>query len=291
FGIVEARIASFFAESVGLGLYLVTFFYTMSALFSTGSRWKRIGELNHAMVTVVLLMFLNTTISSATSVIIVWRGFVLSPPGTVEESFNDISYWATVLKSFVLVFQTTIGDAMLIYRCWVVYAYSWRIIAFSLFLWLGGTVCAVFITYYEATFTQEALVSASKLYPFIVSFWASTVALNVITTALLVLPVWKAARHHEEFALHSSARSRPNTMKQIMRVIIESGLLYTVAAFMTFVTYMSKSNSLYVVSCVVLPIAGIAFNLIIIRTAKATRTTNGTSFGGNTLPLTIMGPR
>ncbi|KAF8058201.1 hypothetical protein FPV67DRAFT_1676458 [Lyophyllum atratum] len=286
FTIVEARLISLFAENVVVGLYLITCHHTVIALFFAGSRWKRLKELNHHMITVAMLMFLNVTLSSATSVTIVWRAFVTAPPGTALESMSTISHWDIVLDSITLLTQTTIGDAMLVYRCWIVYACSFRVVAFSIILWVIGTTCSILLVYFETTLRWGAA-SASKLYPFGVAFWASTVALNVITTTLLVWPIWKAARHHHEFAYHSTTSYRPNAMKHVMRVIIDSGLLYTVAAFMTFITYTSKDNSLYVVSATEVPIAGIAFNLIIIRTAKATE--SDTIFSVS-LPLHFMPP-
>ncbi|KAF8075310.1 hypothetical protein FPV67DRAFT_628628 [Lyophyllum atratum] len=253
FGIVEARIASFFAESVTLGLYLVTFFNAIFALFSTGLSCKTLRGLNYPMFIAVVLMFLNIILSSVATVVIMWRAFVTAPPGTAEKSFSDISYWAVELKAIFVYLQATVGDALLIYRCWVVYARSCRVIAFSAVLWMGGTACIIVVIYDMSRIHGEALVSANKFYPFIVSFWASTVTLNIVTTGLLLWPIWKVAREHDKFAPPISSRSgrHSNKMKQIMRVIIESGLMYTVTAFMTFVSYVLKCNSLYVIANVV----------------------------------------
>ncbi|KAG6856204.1 hypothetical protein H0H87_006600 [Tephrocybe sp. NHM501043] len=244
------------------------------------------------MAVVTILMFINATLASATGFVIIWRAFVLAPPGTATQSFGQITYWAIVLKSATLLTQTTIGDAMLIYRCWVVYSRRFRIVAFSIILWLGGCVCEIFLVYYEITAKSNVLVSASNLHPFGTAFWASTVALNIITTTLLVWPIWKVARHHDEFAYHTASSQRNNLMKHIMQVIIESGAMYTIMAFLVFVTYTTKSNSLYITSSAEVGMAGIAFNLIIIRTARATRNRSVVSgISGGSLPLHIMTPR
>ncbi|KAF8062398.1 hypothetical protein FPV67DRAFT_1672874 [Lyophyllum atratum] len=290
FSVAEGRLAGFFVESIILGLYLVTFVHTFQALFSTGTKWRSLADVNRPMAFVALFMFINVILGSATSFYIVWRAFILLPPAKGAASFAEISNWAVVLKSADLLTQTTIGDAMLIYRCWVIYGRNWLVIIPSLLLWLGGTVCSVFLVYYEVTFTSDALISASKLHPFGVAFWASTVTLNVITTALIVWPIWKAARRHDKFAYHSANSGNDNIMKDIMYVIIESGLMYTVAAFITFVTYTTKHNSLYIASSAEVGIAGIAFNLIIIRTAKATRVKPAPSVGLN-LPLHLVSSR
>ncbi|KAF8989957.1 hypothetical protein BDQ17DRAFT_414904 [Cyathus striatus] len=54
-----------------------------------------------------------------------------------------------------------------------------------------------------------------------------------------------------------------------MRRIIESGLLYTLAVIATFVTYVCRSNAIYVTSIAEMQILCIAFNLIIVRASKS----------------------
>ncbi|TFK39913.1 hypothetical protein BDQ12DRAFT_711990 [Crucibulum laeve] len=295
FPVDQARISAFFIENVIYGLYIASFGYTMNALLSTGTRWRRLNELNCSMMAVSLLMFLNSTIALASGFYIIWRGFIIpSEAGGGPASFGDISNWSLVLKSAVLLLQTTIGDAMLIYRCWVVYNRSLLVVAFSIVMWCGGTVCSVFLVYYEATFHSQVLVSAEKLHPFGVAFWALTVGLNVITTGLLVWPIWKVIQENEQFVYRNSVAHPPNTLKNVMQIIIESGLLYTAMAFITFVTYTSGSNALYLASSAEIGVAGIAFNLIIIRTAKSARSKEASiaaATAGTSLPLHIMGPR
>ncbi|TFK39900.1 hypothetical protein BDQ12DRAFT_734622 [Crucibulum laeve] len=292
--IAQARLAAFFIENVIYGLYIATCGYTLNALFSTGARWRRFNELNYSMIAVALVMFLNSTIALGVGFYVIWRGFIIPPEaGGGTQTFGNISNWSIVIKSVVLLLQTTVGDAMLIYRCWVVYNHSLLAVGFSIVMWCGGTVCSVFLVFYEATFRTQTLVSNDKLHPFGVAFWAITVVLNVITTALLVWPIWKVTQQNERFGYRSTTSDPPTRLKNVMQIIIESGLLYTTMAFMTFVTYTSGSNSLYIVSSAEVGIAGIAFNLIIIRTAKSTRnkeisTTGATA--GTTLPLHIMGP-
>ncbi|TFK31709.1 hypothetical protein BDQ12DRAFT_618421 [Crucibulum laeve] len=282
--------AEVFVESITYGLYVATFGYTVNALLSTGARWKRHNELNYPMIVVTLIMFLNATIALGTVFCIAWRGFITpSEAGGGLASFSDISEWCSVTEACMLLLQTTVGDAMLIYRCWVVYNRSLPVVAFSILIWCGGTVCAVVLVIYQATLRSQALVTAGKMYPFGISFWVLTVTLNIITTVLMVLPIWKVIRQNEQFAYHRSPQS--NGLRNVMHIIIESGLLYTVLAFMTFVAYTTNSNSLYIISSAVFAVAGIAFNLIIIRTAKDSRKKETLSTAGTSLPLHIMRPR
>ncbi|KAF7326547.1 hypothetical protein MVEN_02607800 [Mycena venus] len=68
-----------------------------------------------------------------------------------------------------------------------------------------------------------------------------------------------------------------------MRTILESGLIYTVIAFVTFITFITGSNSVHGTSGAEVPAVGIAFNLIIIRTHQRAEEKSGT-----TIPLHVL---
>ena len=63
-----------------------------------------------------------------------------------------------------------------------------------------------------------------------------------------------------------------------MRVLIESGLIYTTTILILFGTYLAGSNAILALSNAVVQIIGITFNLIIINTDRARK--SGTSTGG-----------
>ncbi|KAJ7152895.1 hypothetical protein C8R46DRAFT_1120710 [Mycena filopes] len=191
--------------------------------------------------------------------------------GGAADVFSDISNWVNVVKTVNVVMQTTLGDGMLIYRCWVVYERSWRIVAFPILLWIGGAVCTVMNIVLEIRLHSNALVTSTSLRPVIISFWVLTIVLNILTTGMLVYRIWQVDRKSSQFAYRTTSSSsghgttRPSRLKQAMRIIIESGLLYTTVALITFITYITNSNSAYATSDVEVQVVGIAFNLIIIR--------------------------
>ncbi|TFK31708.1 hypothetical protein BDQ12DRAFT_94044 [Crucibulum laeve] len=273
FSIAQARMAEVLVESITYGMYLVSFGYTVRTLLWTSKRWRRLNEINYWMMLVSFVMFLNATIAVASIFCMSWRAFVTPPEaGGGISSFADISDRCSVAETVVLLLQTAVGDAMLIYRCWAIHNRSMRMIAFSLVLWCGGIACVVVLLVYQTTLHSEALVTTTKMYPFGVGFWMITVTLNITTTTLIVWPIWRAIRENEQLGIRTGSTSHPqhNTLKNVMHIIIESGLLYTVLAFMSSVAYTSNSNSLYVISGAEVEVSGIAFNLIIIRTAKIT---------------------
>jgi hypothetical protein len=81
-----------------------------------------------------------------------------------------------------------------------------------------------------------------------------------------------------------------------MRIIVESGLLYTATAFITFVTFVVGSNGVYVITDAEIQIVGIVFNMIIIRASALSGSAEGSTMGpdrsaSQTVPLQFVQPR
>ncbi|PIL34521.1 hypothetical protein GSI_03299 [Ganoderma sinense ZZ0214-1] len=177
---------------------------------------------------VAFLFFLFATLDVALLLRHVLVGFIWyhGPGGAIGE-FSDISYWVNVMKTVAYVAQTSIGDGMLIYRCYVVYGgHGWLVAAPLSVLWVAGIVVSVIWAYIEFTFHTNALLDIGQLKPFITSTISITLALNLAATSLIVHKI-------------------------------------CVVAF--FAVYLASNNAQYGVSDCIVQIIGIAFNLIIIR--------------------------
>ncbi|PPQ70157.1 hypothetical protein CVT26_014449 [Gymnopilus dilepis] len=85
--------------------------------------------------------------------------------------------------------------------------------------------------------------------------------------ALLIYRIWQEEKFHDRIFDGRPEKFVP-PLRKIMRIIIESGLLYTSVAFATFVTAVIKTYGIYVTTAFEVQIVGIAFNLIIIRTSR-----------------------
>ncbi|KAJ7183459.1 hypothetical protein C8R46DRAFT_984653 [Mycena filopes] len=299
FPITEAQIVASFMESVFWGIYLITFFLCIrSLLFRPDFGLKRLSDLNWPMLLVALAMCCFATLDVAVGLMHNIQAFILyRGAGGAADVFSDISNWVNVVKTVNVVMQTTLGDGMLIYRCWVVYERSWRIVAFPILLWIGGAVCTVMNIVLEIRLHSNALVTSTSLRPVIISFWVLTIILNILTTGMLVYRIWQVDRKSAQFAYRTTSsstggatRTRPSRLKQAMRIIIESGLLYTTIALITFITYITNSNSAYATSDVEVQVVGIAFNLIIIRAGirAAEEEEEAMKAGSNHYPLHVV---
>jgi len=173
--------------------------------------------------------------------------------------------------------QIMIADIVMIYRCWVLYAKSFRVVIFPTFLWLGGLACAGTSMYIQGVLTSgvESRVNGGTLFPVVAASWSATIVLNIYATTMIVLRIWpvinKAAVTHR---LSPFPLVRPQTKLHIvMRTILESGLVYTTMTIIVFVTHISGSNSIFITSAAEMQLIGITFNLILIRAKNASDAT------------------
>ncbi|KIJ52201.1 hypothetical protein M422DRAFT_157182 [Sphaerobolus stellatus SS14] len=266
FPITEAVIVELCTEAIVYWIYLVSSGFCAAALLTHQDGWKKPKDINWLMLLVGLTFFSIGTLDLALNLYNIIRAFVLFS-GEPTEAFNDISNWVNIMKTLSVTVQTSIGDAVLVYRCWVVYGKSIRVVALPTLLWMGNAVCTIAITRVETRLNHGALVTAKELQPWITTFWSLTISLNIITTGLLISRIWRIEKAND--VLRQSIRTkityRRSNLRQAMRNIMESGLLYTVTAFITFVVYLTNSNAVYPVSDTGIQVVGIAFNLIIIR--------------------------
>jgi len=268
-------------ESVTYGIYLVTFVACLRVLLFSNGRLKSIRTLNYPMVVAALLMFVFGSLDVAFGLRHNIDAFVSI--GDPDKVFADISNWINVMKMVDYVAQTFIGDAILLYRCYVVWHRRWFIIILPVLTWLGCAACGIMTAYIEASLGFSTL-NQAKFVPFITSMLSLTLATNVITTSLIVYRIWNV---QSKLSSHRSKTHTDDPASRVMRVLVESGLLYTASILVLFGTYLSSNNAILGVSDTIVQIIGITFNLIIVQTNQANNSPQG--HGSLPMPVTSSG--
>ncbi|KDR77432.1 hypothetical protein GALMADRAFT_209796 [Galerina marginata CBS 339.88] len=177
--------------------------------------------------------------------------------------------WVTLVMCTNANLSALIADATLMYRCWLVYNKSMRIMIFPIILWVGGVGLTGLEAYWQVVQSQKILHAwqpvNTKVGPgtILTPFWGSTVVLNAYSTGFIAHRIWGVAK--------SSSKSGISTghLRFVMRVLVESGGLYLAIATIHFLVWFTPSEfAISVLSSINLPIIGIAFNLILMRTNK-----------------------
>ena len=260
FPLDTAQIVALFMTSIFYGILLTTFVGCMRVLLwsRTEQRLKSLDKINFAMLIPALLMFIFASLDISFDLRQNVQAFVESEDAI--EEFEKTSNWLVYMKMVDYVIQTFIGDGILIYRCWVIYGRKWLVIVAPVILWAGGTACGIATAYIEASLVNNPkLLNANNLIPFITSMLTLTLVTNIIVTSLIIHRIWTAQL---STPYRQTEKSR---LSHVMRILIESGLIYTLSIIILFSVYLTSNNAQFAVSDAVVQIIGITFNLIIIR--------------------------
>ncbi|KAF8333004.1 hypothetical protein F5887DRAFT_1080459 [Amanita rubescens] len=165
-----------------------------------------------------------------------------------------------IINSIIEASIPIITDSVLIFRCWTVYNRSWRIAVLPLLLLLYN-ISIFLVSTYHNTFVVLTGNEPPIRGPYgdnerQESYLASTIIINIYASSAIILRIWRnsLSRRLARFAI---------------RVIAESGLLYTLTSIVAFSMVFPTSNVGFLMADAInFPTAGIAFNLILIRVAQ-----------------------
>ncbi|TFK33653.1 hypothetical protein BDQ12DRAFT_727593 [Crucibulum laeve] len=262
----EQNVLAIFVEAILYGLYLATLLHCLRWMLYENEGWKikkRIS-IHWTMLTSTVLIFVCSFVNLILRLESTTQSIHPKPvtPSTPKMNWEAITICATTNVSAL------IADFILIYRCWTIYGRSRKVVIIPIIFWVGGLACAILQGYWQIVQTEVVITAwepaAMKvgLGTILTPFWGLTVALNLYTTPMIVYRIWSVAN---ENAGTDSLRE----FKSIIRVITESGALYLAIIIAHFVVWFTPNAfAIVMVSNINLPIIGIAFNLILIRTSK-----------------------
>ncbi|PBK87116.1 hypothetical protein ARMGADRAFT_939446 [Armillaria gallica] len=148
---------------------------------------------------------------------------------------NSAVWWQT-LGTVASQMSFFLGDALLLYRCYIIWDSTFSIIVCPLLLYLGALAMAILLT------VQSAIPGSNFFRGKIVDFgvpWASlSVALNAIVTILIIIRILKV-RHQLQAALgHNEALSDTIRMYTgVLALLVESVFPYSLFGVVFAITY------------------------------------------------------
>ncbi|KAH9905077.1 uncharacterized protein B0H18DRAFT_1197943 [Fomitopsis serialis] len=268
FPIAEAQLAALFMQSVAYGVHVVTFAACIYTWFHRSSNSHVSGCWPWMLVAVAFFVFGTCDVSFNLYHNLIAFIFYTGPGGADAE-FDRLSTWVNVMRSVWFDLNIALSDAALIYRCWLVYAHSPRraVVAIApVVLWLGWISCAIIILYYICTLNAvTSIPSTDEIQPFLYAFYSLTLAINLFTTGLIILRLWRVHKRTSSFFTRSWRGPSRLSFADVTLIIIESALLYTTTVIICVVLDLANSNAYYGATDVSLEVAGISFDLIIIR--------------------------
>jgi len=252
--LIQARIFTLLFSSFFLGIHLVS---TAICLWTLLVRNPSRGiKLHRGFLAVTLTMAVVGTFNVAVDAVTNIRVWTTGDLGL----FTDESEWMNLAKNVNVSVQLLVGDAVLVYRCWIVYEWNVLVVIPSIAIWFGSVAVAILLMVRSADLIGlSAGINAPSLVPITAAQQALTVGLNTITSSLIVFRIWRVSRSARKYVVGQ------DRLLYVIRVVVESGAIYAVTAIITFSTVLARSTAVYLTADSLVQITGICFNMMIIR--------------------------
>ncbi|KAJ7470029.1 hypothetical protein B0H11DRAFT_1389142 [Mycena galericulata] len=269
-----ARLIALFVGCVLYGILLTTFVPCLrSLLFSATEdskfRFKPRRDIKFPILVATILMFLVSSFSAVLSMQDVIDAFIdYNGPGGALEFYNDVNagwkHWMPAVEDTV---QVILGDALLIYRCYVLYDRSLRTIMLPAASWLALCVASIISSYREAMLTGTQRLNSPSVRPFLSATLLLTLITSIITTCFIVRRLFKVEQRKD---LRGSIE--PHFLTRVATIFFESGMIYSLSIIASLGVYLTDSNLQYVASLAMIHIIPITCNLLLIRVGAIGRT-------------------
>jgi len=268
--LLQQRVAVIFVTGVLFGLYMVTACFANRYLLFSEEGWKRKKQVQWMMVAITNVAALIILAGAALNV---WTCMTQST--FIEQGHTPGQWvapaWDSIAECLLANINALLADIVLMYRLWVVYNKKIWVISFPIFLWIGGVVCTVLQTFLQVEQTHNP-----KFNPFhwdavnmtvgpgivLTPFWGSTIVLNAYCTGLLIWQISSVSKRSED-------KSATRHLQFVIRILMESGVLYLSISLAHFLVWFGSSTyAIFILGTMNTHIIGIAFNLVLIRTAQ-----------------------
>ncbi|KAF8142258.1 hypothetical protein K438DRAFT_1692179 [Mycena galopus ATCC 62051] len=256
--LVKTFIVAAWLEAILYGIYFCVFWFTVY-IHNRASGRRSIHQ--RIMFLTVSVMFILATMHVSINGFRIFVGYVdfASAPGGPVSFLGVLSTWHHVFKDAVFTLQTILGDAIALYRCWILWNRQYTVAVIPMCLLIVNIVSGSMVTTLFATSDPNASIFSSRLTHWITLYFSVAVVQNVITTGLMALRLWKMDR--------KSARIRVGggLVLPVLRILLESAALYLFVQILLLAFYSVNYNAQFIVLETITPVVGITFGMITLR--------------------------
>lgn len=182
-------------------------------------------------------------------------------PGGPVAYIGQLAPWDHVFKDTLYCTQEILGDAVAVYRTYVVWGHNWKAVVLPGALLIVSLISGYSVCGLYPTEDPNSTVFDPRLMNWITTFYAVTVVQGGLTTGLMGYRIWQADRKT------ASIRTGRSNLMPILRILIESASIQFMAEVILLSLYSANYNAQYLVLESVTPLVGITFNAITIRIA------------------------
>ncbi|KAK0484356.1 hypothetical protein EDD18DRAFT_708626 [Armillaria luteobubalina] len=275
-------------DAILYGVEIVIFFQSVYYLvYSTVER--RVKFLYTAYGTVLFILVTISVVANGYFGQLVWLEHRDFPGGSGAYFLANVSLWLNTFGTAADAAADVLGDALLLYRCYIICGARRSLIYAPLIIWMASTVMAIITNVISGL--PDSNVFKGKAATCGISWVVLTVSFNVVVTTMICARIFLFQRYIRKNVDAETAKMYTG----IIALMIESALPFTVLGIIFIATYVRGSPAEWTMAPTWGSFVIISPQLIILRVAtgrawtKATITNVTRSFEAARRTNTTMG--
>lgn len=144
-----------------------------------------------------------------------------------------------IAKDTIYATQSLIGDALSIYRCFIVWNSNWRIISLPLCMLVASAVSGYMVCGLYHVVLPTDTIFDPRITSWIKVFYSLALSQNLITTSLIGYKLWRAI---DRVKAYSTGRS----LLPVLKILVESAAFYSLAELVLITLYVLNFNAQYI---------------------------------------------
>jgi len=170
--------------------------------------------------------------------------------------------WHHVFKDTLYATQEMFGDAVAIYRTYILWGKNWKVVVVPGILLVVSMVSGYSVCGLYPTENPNSTVFDPRLLHWITTFYSVAVVQSGLTTGLMAWRIWQTERRSASYRTN-----KEGTLMPIIRILIESASIQFVVEVILLALYCANYSAQYLLLELVTPLVGITFGAITIRIA------------------------
>ncbi|KAJ8092339.1 hypothetical protein PM082_023942 [Marasmius tenuissimus] len=267
--LVQANLASFPVESALYGLFLLLSIISLLASFKYARHTVPVSHYKYSKLRLfdpVLQALRRPIFVGGIAIVMTVSGHwlcgiirlfdALTQSGNAEAYYADISHPTQLAKNIFLSSSAVIGDALIIYRLWIVWTRKYYIVVFPIVSLLATTASGIIVAYFYRLSPPGTIVFSGRIAHWIIVESITSTCINVYCSTLISWRIWKQMRQSSAYVSPASS-NRP--LSKVLIVFIESAALYALWQLVFLILLFLRSNIQFTFVDGYPVIAGISF--------------------------------
>ncbi|KAI0739192.1 hypothetical protein C8Q80DRAFT_236278 [Daedaleopsis nitida] len=262
----NAELLGFWFQILATGVYYVYFPQCMSILWNK----RRRDSLSLWFPGVCLIMFIVVTVELVNGMVRAYQAFGVS--GANGEIAPDPNlYYAnsstplSLLKNSMIVALAIISDFIIVYRTFIVWNFSFLVIAIPAGLLCADIAFGIWATYTLAHTPFGDTPILEEVAVRVKYFFIFTFCINMLCAGLICFRIWRISKRSSPWTTSDRTTSR------VFEVVTESAAFYCAHLFALIVSDALGSNVFFIFLDFLPPVTALVFSMLIVGTRTGTK--------------------